>query len=340
MSDNSAAGRSAGTGAVAVEVGPGAAAVETGSGAVAASAGPRANAANGASGATAASAGLGAATNADTTSAAAIGLPVSLAGAGVRARRKTLPGWAHGWIVPLLVLAAWELGSALGLVSEAALPAPSKIAQAFWGLVASGELARHIGASFVRAGGGFLLGGATGLLLGLFTGLGKWVERTLDPTVQMLRTVPLLAVIPLFILWFGVGEFSKILLIALGAFFPVYFHTFLGVRSADRKLHEVTKALEFSALQQATKLILPSALPNVLLGIRLSVGVSWLLLAVAEMMGASSGIGYLIQDARVYSQTDIVFVGIGLFALVGKLSDSGVRLLEKRWLGWRSNYKG
>lgn len=266
--------------------------------------------------------------------------PVPVEGAGVGERRKTIPGWTHGWIVPLLVLAAWELGSALGLVSESALPAPSRIAQAFWSLVASGELARHIGASFVRAGGGFLLGGATGLLLGLFTGLGKWVERTLDPTVQMLRTVPLLAVIPLFILWFGVGEFSKILLISLGAFFPVYFHTFLGVRSADRKLHEVTKALEFSALQQATKLILPSALPNVLLGIRLSVGVSWLLLAVAEMMGASSGIGYLIQDARVYSQTDIVFVGIGLFALVGKLSDSGVRLLEKRWLGWRSSYKG
>ncbi|MFD0714205.1 ABC transporter permease [Paenibacillus sp. GCM10027626] len=268
-----------------------------------------------------------------TCAAASAGKPT----AGTKIR---LPVWLHGWLVPCTILVIWEAASALGLVSQSMLPAPSRIAAAFSGLMANGELLDHLGSSLLRASGGFLLGSSTGLLLGIFAGLGKWVERTLDPTLQMMRTIPLLAVIPLFILWFGVGELSKMLLISLGAFFPVYFHTFLGVRSADRKLYDVTRILDFSRLQLLKKLILPAALPNILLGIRLSVGVSWLLLAVAEMMGASSGVGYMIQDARVYGQTDIVFVGIILFALTGKLSDSAVRLLENRWLSWRSTYKG
>ncbi|PWW08708.1 sulfonate transport system permease protein [Paenibacillus cellulosilyticus] len=257
-----------------------------------------------------------------------------------KARRAGLPNWLYGWVLPVIVLALWEAASALGLVSDSALPAPSKIAKAFWQLALTGALADHVTSSAIRAGGGFLLGGATGLLLGIFTGLGKWAEKTLDPTIQMLRTVPLLTLIPLFILWFGVGEFSKVLLIALGSFFPLYFHTHLGVRSADRKLYEVTRILQYSKLHLLTKLIIPAALPNILLGIRLSVGASWLLLAVAEMMGASAGVGYMIQDARVYAQTDIVFVGIILFALVGKLSDSVVRLVEKRCLRWNNSYKG
>ncbi|MBW7475515.1 ABC transporter permease [Paenibacillus oenotherae] len=257
-----------------------------------------------------------------------------------RERRMRLPNWLYGWMVPVIVLALWEAASALGLVSDSALPAPSRIAAAFWQLCSNGDMAEHLMMSAIRAGGGFLLGAATGLLLGVFTGLGKWAERTLDPSIQMLRTVPLLAVIPLFILWFGVGEFSKVLLIALGSFFPLYFHTHLGVRSADRKLYEVTRILQYSKLMLLTRLIIPAALPNILLGIRLSVGASWLLLAVAEMMGASAGVGYMIQDARVYAQTDIVFVGIILFALVGKLSDSAVRLAERRCLRWSNTYKG
>lgn len=257
-----------------------------------------------------------------------------------RKQRTGLPNWVYGWVLPVIILALWEAGSALGLVSESALPAPSRIAKAFWQLCLNGDMEEHIATSAVRAIGGFLLGGATALLLGVFTGLGRWAERTLDPTIQMLRTVPLLAVIPLFILWFGVGEFSKVLLIALGSFFPLYFHTHLGVRSADRKLYEVTRILQYSKLHLMTKLIIPAALPNILLGIRLSVSASWLLLAVAEMMGASAGIGYMIQDARVYAQTDIVFVGIIMFAVIGKLSDSAVRLVERRWLRWSNTYKG
>lgn len=250
-----------------------------------------------------------------------------------------LPRWAQGWLLPLAVLLVWEAAARAGLVSPAMLPAPSVIAASALRLLASGELGEHAWASFRRAAAGFLLGGATGLLLGLFTGLGRWAQRLLDPSLQMLRTVPLLAVIPLFILWFGVDEFSKGLLIALGAFFPVYFHTYLGVRSAEAKLYEVTRVLQFTRLQLVRGLILPAALPNILLGARLSAGVSWLMLSVAEMMGASEGIGYMIQDARVYAQTDLVFVGIVLFMLAGKLTDTGVRRLELRWLRWRRPFQ-
>lgn len=255
------------------------------------------------------------------------------------ARRSRLVA-LQGWIVPLAVLVVWQLVAMCGLIGATLLPAPTRILSALVRLCASGELPRHLEASALRAVSGFLLGGATGLLLGLFTGLGKWAERTLDPSLQMLRTVPLMTLIPLFILWFGVGEFSKILLIALGSFFPVYFHTFLGVRAADRKLHEVTLVLQYSPLQKLTQLILPAALPNLLLGTRLAVSASWLILAIAEMMGASSGIGYMIQDARVFSNTDIVFVGLIVFMTIGKLCDVAVTRLERRWLRWSDAYKG
>jgi len=250
-----------------------------------------------------------------------------------------VPGWLYGILLPLIVLVIWEMAARLNWVSESMLPAPTAIAAAFARLAASGELFIHLKASLARAAGGFLIGGAAGLLTGIFTGLGRWVERTLDPSLQMLRTVPLMAVIPLFILWFGVGELSKWLLISFGSFFSLYFHTYLGVRNIDVKLYDVSRTLQYSKWQLLSKLILPSALPNILLGIRLAAGASWLLLAIAEMMGASSGVGYMLQDARVYAQTDVVFVGIILFALVGKLSDSGVKFLEKRWLHWQDTIK-
>ncbi len=251
-----------------------------------------------------------------------------------------IPSRLHGWLVPLVVVAIWQGVSATGVLSATLLPSPLSIVQSFFSLGASGELFRHMGISVYRALLGFLLGGSLGLALGLFSGLGKVVEKTLDPSLQMLRTVPLLAVIPLFILWFGIGEFSKVLLIGVGAFFPVYVNTFLGIRSTDLKLYEVSRIFQYTWLQKVTKVIIPSALPNILLGMRLSLGVSWLLLVVAEMMGTSAGVGYMIQDARAYSETEVVFVGIIIFAVVGKLSDSAVRVLEARWLRWRDTYKG
>jgi len=245
-----------------------------------------------------------------------------------------------GTLLPLVIIVIWQTLSGLQLVSATLFPSPLSIAREFLGMLQTGELLHHLVVSVKRAALGFLLGGSLGLLAGLLVGLQKRAENLLDPTLQMLRTVPHLAITPLFIMWFGFGELSKVLLISLGAFFPLYVNTFLGVRNVDSKLFDVARVMEFSRLQQIMKLVLPSALPNVLLGLRLSLGVAWLGLVVAELMGSSEGIGYMIQDARQFSRTTAVFVGIIIFAIVGKLADSVVRLFEERLLKWRDSYKG
>ncbi len=245
-----------------------------------------------------------------------------------------------GFIFPIFLLVVWELAGMYGLVSPILLPRPSTIFVSFIDLLLTGNLLGHLEISLWRALGGFLIGGGLGLLLGLFVGFNKNTEQTLDPTLQMIRTIPHLAVIPLFILWFGFGETSKILLIAKGAFFPLYVNTFLGIRGVDSKLYAVAKVLQFSKWKQITHLILPAALPNILLGIRLSLGAAWLGLVAAELMGSSEGIGYLIMDARQFSQTSIVFVGIIIFAVFGKFSDSLVRYFERKLLKWQDNFQG
>ncbi len=253
-------------------------------------------------------------------------------------RRKRLP--FVGLYLPIVVLVIWQAVCSLQLVIPAILPSPLEIAVAFWQLARSGVLISDLKISLIRVVFGFLLGAGLGLVTGAFAGLYKRFEDVVDPSVQMLRTVPHLAITPLFILWLGLGEWSKDVLIATGAFFPMYMNTFMGIRSVDAKLFEVARVLQFSRVQQFTKLMLPAALPNVLLGLRLAIGVSWLGLVVAEMLGSSSGVGYLILNAQQFSQTDVVFVGLIIFALIGKLSDSFVRLLERRLLRWRDNYIG
>ncbi|WP_274648901.1 ABC transporter permease [Paenibacillus humicola] len=245
-----------------------------------------------------------------------------------------------GLALPVILLAAWQAAGNLGLTSETLLPTPLEIAAAFADLIRTGELFGHLEISMYRAALGFGLGAGLGLVFGILVGFVRRFEQTLDPSLQMLRMIPHLAVTPLFILWFGFGELSKILLIAKGAFFPVYVNTFLGIRGVDIKLFEVSRVLQYSRFKQIALLIVPAALPNILLGIRLSLGVAWLGLVVAELMGSSAGIGYLIMDARQFSQTPIVFVGILIFALVGKLTDSLVRFLERRLLRWRDSYGG
>ncbi|MBY9080689.1 ABC transporter permease [Paenibacillus sp. HN-1] len=245
-----------------------------------------------------------------------------------------------GLLLPVLTLIVWEIAGTAGHINPTVLPTPHLIVIEFYNLARSGELFFHLRYSLWRSFLGFLLGGSVGLVLGLWSGFTRFAEKQLDPSIQMLRTVPHLAITPLFILWFGFGEWSKILLIALGAFFPVYVNTFLGIRSVDAKLFEVAKVLQFNRRSLITKLIVPAALPNILLGIRLSLGAAWLGLVVAEMMGSSEGVGFLIMDARYFSITSLVFVGILIFAIVGKLTDSLVKLLEKRLLRWRDSYLG
>lgn len=245
-----------------------------------------------------------------------------------------------GALLPVMLVIVWEIAGAMGKLNPILMPAPSEIFEELVQLTATGELVSHLGISAWRALLGFLLGGGLGLAAGIWVGFSYKTERLLDPSIQMLRTLPHLAIAPLFILWFGFGETSKVLLIAKGSFFPLYVNTFLGIRSVDGKLFDVARVLEFTRWQLITKLIVPAALPNIFLGIRLSIGVAWLGLVVAEMMGSSSGVGFLMNDARSFSLTSVVFVGIIVFAAVGKLSDSLVKWIESRFLRWQDNFKG
>ncbi|MFB9274649.1 ABC transporter permease [Cohnella cellulosilytica] len=241
---------------------------------------------------------------------------------------------------PLCILAAWQLLSQYGVISVLLFPPPLDIVEVGAKLIANGVLLPHLQISVTRCVLGFLLGGSLGIATGLLVGLFRQTEKTLNPTLQMLRMIPTLAITPLFVLWFGFEETAKILLIATSAFFPLYLNVFLGVRSLDNRLFEVSRVLEYSWLQRVFTVILPAASPHILMGLRLSLGVSWLSLIVAELIGPTSGIGYLMMDARLFSDTPIVFVGIIVFALVGKMTDSLVRWLERKTLKWRDNYQG
>ena len=241
--------------------------------------------------------------------------------------------------IPVIVLIIWQLAGVFDLVSKTVLPTPLDIFLAFQELIKTGELFGHVSISVFRAAVGFFIGGSLGIILGTIVGFSTRSEQYLDPSVQMLRTVPHLAVAPLFVLWFGFGDIKSVIN-CRWCIFPLYVNAFLGIRGVDSKLFDVARVLEFSKRKLITKLILPAALPNLLLGARLSLGVAWVSLVVAELMGSTEGIGYMIMDARQFSNTDIVFVGIIIFAFVGKFSDSLVRLLEVKFLRWRDNFKG
>ncbi|MBT2645147.1 ABC transporter permease [Bacillus sp. ISL-34] len=245
----------------------------------------------------------------------------------------------RGSVLPVVVLIAWQSLGSIGILPAQLFSSPLLIVTTFINLVQSGEMGMHLQISLTRALLGFALGGFLGLLLGVIVGMQKKSEEYLNPSIQMLRTVPLLTITPLFIMWFGFGELSKVLLIALGAFFPLYLQTFLGLRNVDKKLYDVARILEFSRMEQITKLMIPAALPNILLGIRLALSAAWMCLVVAELLGADRGVGFMIQDARSFMQTDVVFVGIIIFALAGKISDSVVRFLENHLLKWQDSFK-
>ncbi|NAQ02619.1 aliphatic sulfonate ABC transporter permease SsuC, partial [Escherichia coli] len=177
-----------------------------------------------------------------------------------------------------------------------------------------------------------------GLILGLISGLSRWGERLLDTSIQMLRNVPHLALIPLVILWFGIDESAKIFLVALGTLFPIYINTWHGIRNIDRGLVEMARSYGLSGIPLFIHVILPGALPSIMVGVRFALGLMWLTLIVAETISANSGIGYLAMNAREFLQTDVVVVAIILYALLGKLADVSAQLLERLWLRWNPAY--
>lgn len=251
---------------------------------------------------------------------------------GLWARRK----WEIVRIAsPLALLALWQLGSAVGVIPLDVLPAPSLIVEAGVELIRDGQLAAALQVSSVRVVEGLVLGGVIGIGAGTAVGLSRWLEATVDPPMQMIRALPHLGLIPLFILWFGIGELPKVLLVALGVVFPLYLNTFSAIRQVDPKMVETAQVLGFSFTQRFTRILVPSTAPQVLVGFRQSLAIAWLTLIVAEQINADKGIGFLINNARDFLRIDIIIFGLTIYALLGIITDAIVRLIERRALRYR-----
>ena len=238
-------------------------------------------------------------------------------------------------LVPVGLLVAWQLISQSGLISERKLPAPSVVFEAGLEVCRSGALGDALFVSGQRAVLGFAIGAVLGIGLGIIAGTSRLGEYSVDPPLQMLRTIPLFGLIPLFIIWFGIGEEPKVYLIALGVLFPLYLNTYAGVRHLDPKLLELGYALRLGRIERLWTLVIPGALPQILVGVRQSLGIAWLSLVVAEQINASAGLGFIVNNAREFLRTDIVIFGLLLYSLLGLITDSIVRVAEKRALRWQ-----
>jgi sulfonate transport system permease protein len=243
------------------------------------------------------------------------------------------------WIVPLAIVLVWQAASSAGLVPARVLPAPSDVVLAGWKLLLSGELERNIWVSFWRASTGFVIGGGIGFAFGLANGLSQRSEKLTDTTLQMVRNVPHLALIPLVILWFGIDETAKLFLVALGVFFPIYLNTLHGIRTVDPQLIEMGRIYGMSDGELFRRVIFPGALPSIFVGIRFALGIMWLTLIVAETIAASSGLGYMAMQAREFMLIDVVVLSILIYALLGKLADSASRALERSTLSWHPAFR-
>lgn len=246
-------------------------------------------------------------------------------------------------ISPLAALAVWQIASQSGLISAQKLPPPTEVWSTAISLIsgsssAYGTLQGALAVSLERVAIGFSLGATVGILLAIAAGLSRFGENALDPLMQMLRTLPLFGLIPVFIVWFGIGEAPKILLIAIGAAIPLYLNTFAGIRSVDAKLAELGQVLRLRRTELITQIVLPGALPQMLVGLRQSLGVAWLALVVAEQVNASAGLGFMISQATQFLRNDVIIVALLVYCGLGLLTDALVRLLERRALRWRTSF--
>ncbi len=252
-------------------------------------------------------------------------------------RRRVGSALGTGWMLPAVVLAVWEGAVRAGWVSPHLLPAPTEIVQTLIGFGAEG-LASHVLASSLRVAAGFALGTVLAVAIGALVGLSRRAEGLMDPTFQALRAIPSLAWVPLLLLWLGIDEASKIALIAIGAFFPVYMGVASGFRDVDRKLVEAARMYRLGAVALVRRVLLPAALPAVLTGLRNGLSLAWMFMVAAELIAATRGLGYLLTDGREMGRADIVLAAIVLLALLGKLTDTGMAWLERRLLAWRDTY--
>jgi sulfonate transport system permease protein len=248
-------------------------------------------------------------------------------------------GWRR-WISPLLLLVLWQLVSSTGIVPAQKLPSPATVWSTAVHLVttdtaAYGTIQGAMAASLERMAIGFSIGATAAVALALAAGLSRFGEHALDPPMQMLRTLPLFGLVPVFIVWFGIGQLPKVLLIALAAAVPLYLNVYAGIRGVDGRLAELSSALGLGRVEFVRHVVLPGALPQALVGLRQSLGAAWLALVVAEQLNVSNGLGFMISQATQFLQDDVIFVVLLVYTMLGLLTDALVRQLERRALVWR-----
>ncbi|ATZ28191.1 ABC transporter permease [Streptomyces lavendulae] len=256
------------------------------------------------------------------------------------ARRRSVPRWARRTAGPLLLLALWQLASTFGALPADTLAPPSTIATAGARLIGDGTLPAAMGISLQRVAIGLLLGGTVGTALALLSGLSRLGEDLIDASVQMLRTVPWVGLIPLFIIWMGIGEAPKVALIALGTAFHLYLNVYAGIRGVDEQLIEAGGSLGLGRWGLVRHVVLPGALPGFMTGLRYSLATAWLALVFGESINADAGIGFLMNQAREFFRTDVIVVCLVVYAFLGLTADLVVRALERLLLQWRPTFTG
>ncbi|OUL94009.1 ABC transporter permease subunit [Paraburkholderia hospita] len=242
------------------------------------------------------------------------------------------------WLIPALLVVIWEAAARIGVITPQVLPAPSSVLGTALDLARNGELFVHLGVSLLRAVAGFIIGGTIGLALGIMVGFSPLAQAIFDRSIQMVRAVPFLAMLPLVIVWFGVGEVAKIFLVALAVLFPIYINTMLGIRQIDPKLMELAKVIGLNWPAVVRRIILPGAMPSILTGVRYALAHAWLALVIAETLATTKGIGFLAMDAREFLQTNVIVLTMIIYAIIGVVADALVRALEGRFLSWHANY--
>ncbi|NEB82404.1 ABC transporter permease [Streptomyces sp. SID14478] len=255
-------------------------------------------------------------------------------------RRTRVPRWLRRTSGPLLLLLLWQLLSSTGVLTPEVLASPGTIARVGSDLVADGSLTAAMGISLQRVAVGLVFGIVVGVGLALVSGLFRIGEDLVDASVQMLRTVPFVGLIPLFIIWFGIGEAPKVAIITLGVSFPLYLNVYAGIRGVDSQLVEAGESLGLSRWGLVRHVVLPGALPGAMTGLRYSLGIAWLALVFAEQINADSGIGFLMVQARDFLRTDVIVVCLIVYAFLGLLADFVVRSLERLLLQWRPTFTG
>ncbi|GAA4212472.1 ABC transporter permease [Actinocatenispora rupis] len=244
------------------------------------------------------------------------------------------------WVGPVLLLAVWALGSAFGVISPAILTAPWDVLTAFRDQWVEHDLLGNVLASLARAGLGLAFGALAGTVLAVVSGLSRWGESLIDGPIQIKRSVPTLALIPLFIAWFGIGQEMKVVTIALISMIPIYVNTHNGLRGIDGRYAELAETLAIGRGEFVRHVVLPGALPGFLLGLRFAVTSSLLGLVVVEQYNATSGVGHMMTLAEQYGQTDVLVVGLVIYGVFGFLADATVRLTERKVLTWRRTLDG